>query len=316
MGNSSTDALFAEAIEKVNRRGLVDFLAELGYYPDKPIKHGKAWYKSMLPDRIEDTPSFVVYTNTNSWYDWGNGQGGDLIALGMKYYQCDFIEFMQRIEHIPFDSTAVVKKPLVPPPPAVKLLQVKPLTNPSLLFYAGTRFIPGELLKKRAYEVEYSIYDKKQFAIGLLNNSGGYELRNKYFKGNTNPKDSSYIKNGADKLVVFEGMFDYFTYLTLTKNRQDNPADYLILNSTSFFNKYLDLMNSFREVNLSLDNDPTGNRCIEIAYQSNSDGRTRFKDPRSHFSGWNDLNAWHVSKMKAEQHDRSEVNRPKMTQPR
>lgn len=47
-------------------------------------------YSSPLKSQLEDTPSFWVYTGTNSWYDFSLGIGGDVIELYMKLYMTDF----------------------------------------------------------------------------------------------------------------------------------------------------------------------------------------------------------------------------------
>jgi len=46
-------------------------------------------------------------------------------------------------------------------------------------------------------------------------------LRNEYFKGSSSPKDVTLIENGAKTMAVFEGFFNFLSYLTLnSKNRR------------------------------------------------------------------------------------------------
>lgn len=46
--------------------------------------------KYLCPLHNEDTPSFVFYKKTNSFYCFGCHQGGNVIDLYMKLNQCDF----------------------------------------------------------------------------------------------------------------------------------------------------------------------------------------------------------------------------------
>ncbi|MDQ6845614.1 MAG: CHC2 zinc finger domain-containing protein [Bacteroidota bacterium] len=61
-----------------NRIDLVDYLSNLGYRPQK-IKNNDYWYLSPL--RNEKTASFKVNRKLNVWFDFGEGNGGDLVDL-------------------------------------------------------------------------------------------------------------------------------------------------------------------------------------------------------------------------------------------
>ena len=300
MKNSFSNRLSAE---DVNAMSIVDFLATLGYHPAKPERHNKAWYISPLPDRNEKTPSFVVYTNKNRWIDFGNGKAGSLIDFGMAYFNCSFTDFMRRMEDKSYRNAPTVSKPLIVEEPAVKLLKVKPLEHYALLHYARERNIPQYLVQGHCCQVDFSVYNKKQYGIGFLNNSGAYELRNKYFKGNTDPKDSTWIEHGADRLTVFEGLFDYLSYLSITAKLPKHPTDFLILNSTSFFSRALPSMQHYPDVRLFLDNDKTGTRCVQEAQAID---KAQFKDERGLYAGYNDLNAWHQNMGKVQQQEPGE----------
>ncbi len=48
--------------------------------------------------------------------------------------------------------------------------------------------------------------------MGFKNNFGGFELRNKYFKGSSSPKEITLISNNSpDRLNVFEGFMDFLS---------------------------------------------------------------------------------------------------------
>lgn len=49
----------------------------------------------LSPLRQEKSPSFAVYPETNSFYDFGIGKGGDIINFAMLYRECDFKEALE-----------------------------------------------------------------------------------------------------------------------------------------------------------------------------------------------------------------------------
>jgi hypothetical protein len=109
------------------------------------------------------------------------------------------------------------------------------------------------------------LYGKNYHAIGFKNNAGGYELRNEKFKASSSPKDVTLIENRSDKLTVFEGFFNFLSYLAIHQKQEQPQTKFLVLNSTSFFEKSLPLMQSHKSVHLYLDCDTTGQKCIQKA---------------------------------------------------
>lgn len=67
---------------------ITDYLYSKGIQP-KQIKATDYWYIS--PFREERTPSFKVNNNSNVWYDYGTGEGGNIIDLIMKMYNLSSI---------------------------------------------------------------------------------------------------------------------------------------------------------------------------------------------------------------------------------
>ena len=70
-------------IEEAKNIRLVDYLHSLGYTPVRQ-QGANLWYKS--PFREETEASFKVNTEINKWYDFGLGQGGNIIALVSELY--------------------------------------------------------------------------------------------------------------------------------------------------------------------------------------------------------------------------------------
>ena len=55
-------------------------------------------YKFLSPFRGEKTPSFAVYPDSNTWFDFGTGDGGDVINFLMRYYDIDFKEALNELQ--------------------------------------------------------------------------------------------------------------------------------------------------------------------------------------------------------------------------
>ena len=144
---------------------------------------------------------------------------------------------------------------------------------------------------KFCQEIDYELYGKRYFAIGCKNNAGGYELRNEKFKASSSPKDITLIKNHADKLAVFEGFFYFLSYQAIYQNQDHPNTNFLILNSTSFFEKSLPLMQSYKSVNLYLDCDATGQKCSQKAIALDNE---KFMDESALYKNYKDLNDWAV----------------------
>lgn len=255
---------------------ITDYLYNKGIQP-KQIKGSDYLY--MSPYREERTPSFKVNNDLNVWYDYGTGQGGNIIDLIMKMYNlnsvaealshCNNSNYQQKIipQNIPqsYSDSFSFDQQRESASTGITILKVLPLTNRALLEYLIDRRINLDIAKQNCKEVYYSVGDKRYFAIGFQNESGGYELRNKYFKGCTS-KDISLFKpnsSNTEACLVFEGFVDYLSYLTLKKT--DKPiVDTLILNSVSNLSKAIGFIKSHPRVYTYLDNDQAGKNATEF----------------------------------------------------
>ena len=108
-------------------------------------------------------------------------------------------------------------------------------------------------------EIKFTMNGKKLYAIGFENQSGGWELRNSFYKGSIMKKDISIIKStNNEKTFVFEGFFDALSFIEL----QDLiPGNILVLNSISLIDKAKEFLKTNKEVCLFLDNDEAGLKC-------------------------------------------------------
>ena len=277
---------------------IADYLQTLGYTPVK--KQGNSiWYKSPL--REETEASFKVNTELNQWYDFGIGKGGNIIALAQELYRSDNVPYLleciakqtphlHTVNHTPFSfGWQSVSEPIY------RHLQVTGLSSHALLSYLQERGINTELAKRVCRELHFENKGKPYFAIGFPNMAGGYEVRNRYFKGCVAPKDITHIRQQGEPrsmCYLFEGFMDYLSFLTIrVRNNPQCPRlttqDYIILNSVSNLAKAVGVLANYTRIGCFLDNDTTGRTACE--HLKTMFGERLF-DKSIYYSGCKDLN--------------------------
>ena len=205
---------------------IVSYLSALGHTPAK-INHFDYWYLSPL--RNEKTPSFKVNRSRNLWYDHGIGQGGNLIDFAILYNNCTVGEFLKTLQnHIPLHAPFPKASPKALPPAdkPIQIIQEGPIQSYPLQRYLHQRRIPVAVANRFCREIQYTISDKHYFAIGFPNRSGGYELRNAFFKGSTAPKDVTLFEKNKNEVAVFEGFFDFLSYFTIYQKPGSHPKQF------------------------------------------------------------------------------------------
>lgn len=267
---------------------LTEYLSGIGLEPSK-IRGNDHWYLS--PFRDERSPSFKVNIKLNVWYDHGSGEGGTLIDLGAKLYQCTLHEFLEKLSTGNYGSLEISHhgNPFETPERKLEILTTRDLRNSDLVHYLVSRGIKSHFAHEYCHEVEFRIDAKCYLAVGFQNRSGGYELRNPWFKGSSSPKDVSIIDNGASHLCVVEGFMDFLSLLTLNQKKVvELPlrTSFLILNSLSCLNKNLPLLQSHQDLLLFLDNDLAGRGAKEALTLKG----ISFHDASSLYAGHKDVN--------------------------
>ena len=258
-------------IEEAKSIRIADYLYSLGYSPVK--QQGiNLWYKS--PFREESEASFKVNTEREQWYDFGLGKGGNIIALAAHLYATDHIPYIlkriaEQTPHVRPVSFSFGKQSSSEP--SFQQLEIVPLSSPALLAYLQSRRINIELAKRECSEARFTHNGKRYFAIAFLNASGGFEVRNRYFKGCIAPKEISHIRQSGKArktCYVFEGFMDFLSYLTLKQSCNwticiDQPCDYLVMNSVNNLKKALMYLQRYLHIHCYLDNDLAGQKTVE-----------------------------------------------------
>lgn len=278
-------------IKEIKSIPLAAFLSQLGHEP-AARKGTRLWYKSPL--RQEHTPSFKVETALNCWYDFGLGRGGNIIDLAAELYQSTDLRHILRCiaDSYPVPSVPTVASSLAPrqSAPSMEQFEVMPLEHRALVAYLQERGIPAHIATANCKEAHYSVNGKFYFAVAFENVSGGWELRNRYFKGCRGRKDISYLPWSRDgpstECAVFEGFIDYLSALTLDIISE---ADAIILNSVVNVHKAVPYIKGYTAINCYLDNDNAGKTALsELAAKYGSAVINR----SALYSEFNDLNEY------------------------
>ena len=286
-------------IQTAKKIKIADYLHSLGYSPVK--QQGiNLWYKSPL--REETEASFKVNTERNQWYDFALGKGGNIIALAQELYCSDHVPYLlQRIE----EQTPCIRSMSFSfgkqssSEPSFQQLEIVPLSSPALLSYLQERGINAELAKRECREAHFTNNGKRYFAIAFPNISGGYEIRNRYFKGCIAPKEISHIRQSGkarETCYVFEEFMDYLSFLTLRLENCPNFSeldrqDYMVLNSVSNVSKALYPLGNYERIHCFFDNDHAGMEALQQIRKEY--GRDQYiRDASQTYSGCKDLNEY------------------------
>lgn len=287
------------SFSEAKRIPITEYLSSIGFEPAK-IRGDDKWYHS--PFREERTPSFKVNTKSNVWFDHGTGEGGTILDLGAKLHQCTLYEFLERLSNGNHGNISLHQHlpPIERPENKLVVVSAKDLTNADLINYLDSRGIDLELANRFCKEIEFRIGPKTYKAIGFPNQSGAYELRNRWFKGSSSPKDISLIQNGTSRISVLEGFIDFLSVLKIDNSeikQLTTNSDFLVLNSLRLLNRSMTLLQSYKETNLFLDNDPPAREA--------KDGLKGkgivYKDASYLYKGNKDVNEYLIAMLKAKQ---------------
>ena len=273
--------------EKVSIRRVLE---SFNLFPEKQNSK-MAFYFAI--DREEKKPSLCVDFVKNKAFDFGTGKNYDVVSIVQQINQCSVSEALEYLKNfdIPVNSLKIQRRES---DKNYEILQVKDIEHPALIQYLKSRKVYDQ--RHLVKEIHYQMNGKPYFGIGFYNNSGGVEIRNKYSKICLGKKDVTFIKNLDNlkyEVCVFEGYFDFLTYLNLP-NAQNSNSDYLILNSTAMLFKVEEELIEYHKIVLFLDNDLNGKNLTEkiINMYANVEDCSMF------YRNFKDLNEWFIDKQK------------------
>lgn len=245
-----------EEVEKLIQR--VSVLDYFRYLEDKgEVRFDKNYGK----DHYFLTDENKYSVTKDKFYDFKTGKGGKIIKAIMilegKSWK-DAIDFLAEFQNVtPIHSATISSEN------ATKLTLNKTVqpNNERLIRYFQDRGISKNILDRFTKEVHFQSGNKNYFGLGMVNISGGYEVRNPFMKTKVGKNDISIIHcDKSEELVVFEGLMDMLSFLQLMKNNEkDNKRTLISLNSVTNTDSFIHHYKNFEgKIYLLLDADKAG----------------------------------------------------------
>jgi len=305
-------------LPEIKQINIHEYLKQKGNFPKKEYGYYGMYH---CPYREEQNASFKVDYRKNVWHDFGTNEGGSIIDLVMKLNNCSLNNAITALRknlntiparHCEGDSPKQSIEVQYPGllhcvrndettarqisdfsfhrnnsfegHPTITIQKNIPIAHPKLTAWVQERKITLDLANRYCREVHYRNSDKPYFSIGFRNNCGGYELSSPLdFKGCIPPKDITTISNNSDRCLVFEGFWDFLSYLTIQKIERTHN-DTVILNSVANAQKAMNFLQAHKEIYTYLDNDKSGQKATElikahcISVNDRSTQYARYKD--------------------------------------
>lgn len=281
---------------------LEEVLQILGHLPTKQNEK-EAWF--LNPFSTENQASFKLDKRNNVWYLHSEGIGGNNIDFIMKYLNAPVKEVLEWAEKQNFSSfqpqNSIQKQNSLKQ--NYQITEIKELQNENLKDYLQQRGLSTKVYPL-VKEIHFTIGENKLYSIGFENLSGGWELRNSFYKGsllrkdisifNFNNENENQSQNETGKrIVVFEGFMDALSFVEM---KPFFIGDVLVMNSISLLNKTKNHLQNYPEIHLFLDNDKAGENCKNSILNSFPEA----KDYSEIYSPHKDLNDYLLSRIKSE----------------
>ena len=291
---------------------LEEVLQNLGHLPTKQNEN-EAWF--LNPFSTENQASFKLDKRLNLWFLHSEGIGGNNVDFMKKYLNesvKEVLEWAEKQNFSSFQQQNVIHS--INSKPNYQITEIKKLQNEHLKSYLHQRGL-SKVVYPLVKEIHFTIGEKKLYAIGFENFSGGWELRNSFYKGSLQKKDISIVNLNNEnqnetgkRIVVFEGFMDALSFVEM---KSFYNGDILVMNSISLLNKTKEYLKQYSEIHLFLDNDRAGENCKNSILKSFPKAIDRSEIYFPH----KDLNDYLLSqnKIEVEKRQRIDVN-PKQEQ--
>ena len=279
--------------KQFNSVKLEEILVSLGHHPTKQNEK-EAWYRN--PFATENQASFKLDKRNNIWYLHSEGIGENNIDFMKKYLKSSVKEVLEWTEKQNFSSfqpqNVIQKQNSLNQ--NYQITEIKELQNENLKKYLHQRGL-SQIIYPLIKEVHFTIGEKNLYTIGFENRSGGWELRNSFYKGSLLKKDISLInlnnQTENKNVAVFEGFTDALSFVEM---KPFFNGDLLVMNSVSLLNRTKEYLKNYSEINLFLDNDKAGETCKNSILKSFPEA----KDHSEIYTLHKDLNDYLLSKNK------------------
>ncbi len=289
--------------KQFNSVKLEEILVSLGHHPTKQNEK-EAWF--LNPFYTETQASFKINKNLNYWYLHSEGIGGNNTDFMIKYLNASVKEVLEWAEKQIFSSfqpqNSIQKQNSLKQ--NYQITEIKELQNENLKDYLHQRGLSTKV-HPLVKEIHFRIGEKNLYAICFENLSGGWELRNSFYKGSLQKKDISILNFNNEsqnqnkigkRIAVFEGFMDALSFVEMKPFFNGNL---LVMNSISLLNKTKDHLKNYSEIHLFLDNDKAGENCKNSILKSFPEA----KDYTEIYALYKDLNDY----LKSEKENKNSI---------
>ena len=289
--------------KQFNSIKLEEVLVSLGHHPTKQNEK-EAWF--LNPFANENLASFKLDKRNNIWYLHSEGIGGNNTDFMQKYLNAsvkEVLEWAEKQKFFSFQLQNIIQKQN-----SLKqnyqITEIKELQNENLKKYLHQRGL-SQIIYPLIKEVHFTIGEKNLYTIGFENRSGGWELRNSFYKGSLLKKDISLInlnnQTENKNVAVFEGFTDALSFVEM---KPFFNGDLLVMNSVSLLNRTKEYLKNYSEINLFLDNDKAGETCKNSILKSFPEA----KDHSEIYTLHKDLNDYLLSKNNTEIEKKQQID--------
>jgi len=251
----------------INSISLVDFLSRIGIFP---IEKQCGEFLYLSPFRSEKKPSFSVNERKNCWYDFGLSDCQDygLIGFIKKYYNTtEFIDCKRILCEVMDLPSQEIKCRSIERKTVLKLIGEEDIKDDSLIKYIKGRKVSLTTARRYLKQCVYRFYDKEMIGLSYKNFLGGTEIiAMDGMKCSLDHKTFTIFK-GSDTVSIFEGIFDYLSFLKIT-NKRKSARTVIILNSVTSVKKAMEQINPLSIVHLYLDRDKAGYECRDLMFSN------------------------------------------------
>ena len=281
-----TNTELADRIAKAKGKDLIAYMATLGYSPH--VETGSmAIYHS--PFGAESIASFVVHRRKNTFKDFGGGREskGDIIDFVMQHEKVNLPKALDIILNGEAVSAHTFDREKNNDP-AIVIRRVGAIISPELMVYLSQRKISPNIAQKYLKEVmfrfPYGKFPEKDYvALGFQTDSGGFEIRSRFFKICSPPKSITTLKGKSKDIVLYEGFMDFLSHQT--KYGDLGSKTVIVLNTLSFLPAVIPTLRG-RKVYSYIDKDKAGDDATELMREEG----VGVVDCRINFIGFKDIN--------------------------
>lgn len=306
---------------QIDLRTLAEHLGGQFSHQSKP---DELWlYSPFRPD--ERTASFKINSHKNLWYDFATGTGGSTLDLWLDYHSQDrksstaIRAALQGLRQFATNKPTALqqykasgkdysrrKQPQIQPQNRFQL--IKPpgrIWHGALLEEIGRRRLSLATVAPflRQADIRDTKTGNKLTGFAFQNDEFGWEISipnpkaGKSFKTSFGKKaPSSFTNEAHDKALIFEGFWDYLTWVQMQKT-SDLKADVYVMNSLSFKTQVADSIIATKRIEkvlLFLDNDDTGEKATVDLVERLQCNKITVGTMNHVYQTVKDLNLWHM----------------------